>query len=377
MSKVNIMHLLFSLDIGGLETFVLSLLKKMDRSSFNFSVCSMSAGTRLRSEFEQIGIPVFVAEKRQGIDHSLALRLGKFLRRERIHIVHTHNNGPWLYGGVAAKLTGAHLVHTEHSNPFSDRRKVLFGERCLAKITDTIISDSSKVANFMIHKQKIEPRKIETILNGVDVEMFQRNIDITAKRAEFQIGGNELVIGSVGRLVPVKDYLTLLKTFKIIVSKMKNCRLVILGDGVLRAELEAYTETEGLSQNVIFLGSRRDVPEIMPIFDVFTLSSLSEGLPIAILEAMATGVPVVATRVGGVPEVVVDGRTGLLVPPRNPEKLAEAIISILFDRGKIQLMGAAGRLRIEEKFNLTNTARSYEQVYHKVNGTVRNMSEIS
>jgi glycosyltransferase involved in cell wall biosynthesis len=248
---------------------------------------------------------------------------------------------------------------------------MLFAERSLAKITDTIICDSNDVANFMIYKQSINSKKIMVILNGIDVEKFQRNIDTTNKKAELQIGEDEMVVGSVGRLVQVKDYPTLLKAFAIITNKINKCKLVILGDGILRAELEAYVNENGLSKKVMFLGSRRDIPEMMQIFDVFVLSSVSEGLPIALLEAMAAGIPVVATMVGGIPEVVVDGGTGLLVPPQNPAVLAEAISSVLLDKEKARYMGTSGRHRVVESFNLSNTSQSYEQVYDETINTAK------
>lgn len=373
MNTIKVMHLLLSLDIGGLETFVLSIVKKADRTKFNTSVCSMSPNGKLVDEFKQTGTMISVVEKKQGIDYSLSLRLAKLLRQEQIQIIHTHNSCAWLYGGIAAKIAGIQLIHTEHSNPSLNEKRILLAERALAMITNTIICDSEDVANFMVHKQKIGTHKIKVILNGIDVEMFQKNIDIIAKRAEFHIDADELVIGSVGRLALVKDYLTLIKAFQTVKHKIGKCKLLIVGDGVLRAELEAYVDLNELKQNVIFLGSRRDVPEIIPIFNVFVLSSLSEGLPIALLEAMAAGIPVVATKVGGIPEVIIDGRTGLLVPSRSPEELAEAILAILLDRKKAVSMGIAGRGRVEEQFNLKNTSRRYEQVYDETINTAKSI----
>jgi glycosyltransferase involved in cell wall biosynthesis len=170
-------------------------------------------------------------------------------------------------------------------------------------------------------------------------------------------------IGIIGRLAAVKDHKNLINAFKLAREKLKNIELMIVGDGPLKQELESYVQEMGLAESVVFTGARRDIAQLLSGFDIFILSSLDEGMPITLLEAMAAGVPVIATKVGGIPEIVVDGKTGFLVPPQAPDKLAEKIY-LLLENGKLaDLMGKEGRKSVDENFSIGKMVSKYEAIY--------------
>lgn len=362
--SINIMQIVFSLKIGGLENLVVNLVKKMDTAKYNISVCCLKEGGILRRELTDLGIPVFTEQKHEGVDYTLVFRLARLLKQKKIDLIHTHNPAPWLYGAIAARIAGVKVVvHTEHSNLFSNQKRLMLAEKFLSKITDIIISDSEKVTQHLIDKQRISPQKIRTILNGIDIEKFQKEINIKNKKRELGIKEGGLVIGIVARLEPIKDHLTLLDAFNRISKKIPEVVLVVVGDGSLRESLKNRIEKLKIGDKVYFLGVRNDISEIIRIFDIFVLSSLSEGLSLSLLEAMAVGLPVVATDVGGNPEVIVDGITGLLVPPNDPESMAKAIIEILSNEKLSREMGLAGRKKIEEKFSLERMTLEYIDIY--------------
>ena len=360
----KIMHVLLTLNTGGAENLVLKLMGKIDRSLYIPHICSLTENGDLEQDFVNMDVPVFVVKKREGIDYSLPFRLSILFRRQKIDLIHTHNISPYLYGVTGAKLAQVPvIIHTEHSNLFPNQRKLIIAERFLAKISDIIISDSQKVEQFLIRNQNISQKKITTILNGIDIDSFDIVVDKLKKRRELGIEIQDLTVGNVARLVSVKDHNTLFIAFKKVSEVFDNVKLIIAGDGPLRNKLENLRQELGLSEKIILLGNRRDIPELMAIFDVFVLSSISEGLSLTLLEAMAAGRAVVATNVGGNPEVVEDKVTGMLVPPGNSLVLAEAIIELLKDKRKQKEMGELGRKRVEQYFSLNTMVKRYEAIY--------------
>ena len=369
--RVNILYVTLSLDIGGLEILLLEFLKALNRVKFNPSVCVLQEKGELITEIRRLGIPVYVISKKPGIDYTLPFKLLKLIKDKNIHIVHTHNSTPWLYAGLAVKmLKRVHLVHTKHSNLDARRKRLLKAESYLAKRTDYIIADAQDVFQFMMNKQAIPASKIKVIFNGIDIKKFA-----SLKRAENKEG--KKTIGIIGRLVPVKDHITLLSAFKIVSQKLNAVELFIIGDGQLKENLIKYCQENGLNEKVKFLGARRDIPELMQQIDSLVLTSLNEGLSITLLEAMAAGLPVIATNVGGNPEIVKDNETGFLVPPKNPKLLAEKIITLLSDQKLANGMAEKGRKRAKEYFSIEKMVRSYEQLYDALEVNLDNMARIA
>jgi len=367
MGKQNLIHITYSLDVGGIERLVLDLVKKLNENKYKICVCALSNNLKLRDEFAKVNVPVYSLPKKDGIDFALPFKLMRLFRQNKTDIIHTHNIGPWLYGTIAARLTGVRaIVHTEHSNLFLSQNKLMIAERYLVRFTSYVISDSVKVYKHLVDLQKVNSDKIKIIYNGINTDVFRsERSGLNLMRKELNLKENSKMIGIVARLEPVKDHLTLLNAFKIVTEKIPGSILLIVGDGSQRIILKQKVAELKLNQNILFLGSRGDIPNILSALDVFVLSSENEGLSLSLLEAMAMGKPVVATNAGGNPEIVTDGITGMLVPQKNPQKMAEAIVKILKNQDIGRKMGEAGRKRVEEKFSLDRMVREYEALYEE------------
>ena len=362
--KKNLMQLTYSLGVGGLETLLLSLLNKIDREQFNPIVCTLTESDGLTEEFEQNGIRVITLKKKHGIDIGLIIKLARILKRERIHVLHTHNFGAWYYGVTAGKLAGVKVVNTEHSNVPENKILQVHGEKLMARASHSIICDSEAVASKMHDHQNIPKSKLKIILNGVDTELYKKGFDGSKLKESLNITPSESVIACIARLHPRKNHLGLLQAIRILRRYTENFKLIIVGEGECEKELKDFSDLHGLSDHVLFLGNRRDIPELLSIVDIFVLNSYDEGLPIAILEAMATSIPVIATDVGGNGEIIgKDDKAGVLIPIDAPERLAKELHLLMSDELKIRRMGATARERVEEKASLDSMVKSYEEIY--------------
>ncbi len=363
---MKVLHLIHTLDIGGAERLVLSLCKLLKKNGqFSPHVCSLTNGSGLYGEFLNYGIDVSSLNKAEGFRFDLPLKIKAIIERNNIDILHTHNTGAWIYGALTKMISKVKLVHTEHSNIDESDKLLLFSEKILAFFTDAVICDSQNVADFMIYRQKIASRRIQVILNGIDLQIFRESIKHAEITSELGLNG-KFVMGNVARLVPVKDHETLINAFEQVRKEIPHAVLLLVGDGLLRADLERIIANKGLADCVLITGFKKDVSNYLSVMDVFALPSLSEGLSLSLLEAMAAGKPVVATAVGGNTEIVVEGKTGFLVPPKNPHELANAILRIAKNPERGIMMGREGYKRVCEIFNIDKMAQEYIKIYERV-----------
>ena len=347
---MNIMHVVLSLEYGGLEKVVIDLASHLNNSRFKVTICCLDRLGDLAEEAKKNGIKVIFVKRKPGINFSLPLRLRRVFKDEKIDIVHTHNHAAMLYGTLGAKLAGIHKIF----NTIHGREKKIKNSRIWSlawKMNSKIIAISEDAKRELVKNTRIDYERIDVIYNGIDMSKFKKS----------EVNGN--IIGTVSRLSPEKDNFTMLEAFSKVAEEIDSARLTIAGDGPLKESLKAKVESLKLGGKVRFLGFRNDIPEVLSGFSVFALFSLTEGISISLLEALASGKPVVATNVGGNPEVVVDGITGLLVPPKEPERMAEAIIKILLDKEMAGRMGEVGRKRVEEKFSLERMVKEYQEIY--------------
>lgn len=371
---ITVAHLVHALDVGGLEEVVLRLLAHTDRARFTPLVYALDAPGAMASELAVLGVPLVVLHRAQGLDPALPWRLARRLVREGVRILHTHNAGPHFYGALATRLAralrstasgpGLRLVHTKHGrNEPASWRKVLLN-RFASALTDRVVAVSADAADVALQLEKVPQNKVMTIYNGVDTAAFRPG-DPGAARALLGLPAGGFHVGVVARLAAVKDHATLLRAFAIVRKERPDAHLTLVGDGPERAALEARAMALDLAGSVHFLGERRDIAAVLPAFDVFALSSTSEGISLTLLEAASAGLPIVATRVGGNPEVVVDGETGCLVSPRDPAAFAVAL-GALARRPDRAALGLAGRVRVERWFSVERMAHAYQDLYAEV-----------
>ena len=355
------MHVVFSLQPGGMELGVVKVVNGLDPVRVQSAICSTTPAGALR-HLVSPRVPVFELNRREGNDPALVWSMYRLFRRERPHIVHTHAWGTLLEGLIAAKLARIPaVVHGEHGTlQLKPHQRWLQRRAWLA--ADRVLSVSSRLAERMALETTVDPGRITTIRNGVDLSRFNP-IHRAAARAAFGLDDDTLVVGTVGRLVPVKDHVTLLEAFASLRVKRGSAMLLLAGDGPLGPSLRARAKALGVEESVRLLGHRRDVDAVLASLDVFVLSSVSEGLSNTILEAMATGLPIVATRVGGADELVKDGETGMLVESGSPRQIAEAIEWLVANPSGRRAMGLAGRGRVETEFGLDAMVKRYEALY--------------
>jgi sugar transferase (PEP-CTERM/EpsH1 system associated) len=360
----SVVQVIYSLDIGGVEKLAVTIGASLDRSRFRPAICALDGGGVLADELAALGVPYHVLW-RKGIELGVLPRLYRCFRREDARIVHTHQFAQLLFSFLPAKLCGARIVHTEHefflyrSDP---RARRLF--RQLIRFCPAMTVVGPEVARYYIEELGVPTERVHVIANGVDLRRF--DVARAQARARHGLGEDELVYGIVARLEPEKDHGTLLEAFRVLLAGQRRARLLIAGDGRLRKELESRARSLGIEGRAMFLGAVTDVSGVLAALDVFVLSSVNEGVPLSVVEAMAAGKPVVATDVGGMRLLVKPGSNGMLVPPADPAALAAAMGSLANDPEKRHEMGARGRQLAAESFSLGTMVDRYQQVYESV-----------
>lgn len=367
--RLRILHVVHRLGFAGTELGVVKLAQSLDRTRFASGIaCCAGAEPALR---RPAGVDVFEFDRPgHGNDWRLVVWLSRLCARERPDIVHTHGWATLCEGFAAAALSRVPVVvHGEHGTLETRPRNVRV-QRWLWRRAAQVLAVSSCTAGRMARDIGFPIERIHPIHNGVDLHRFQPG-NRTAARLALGLPPQALVVGTVGRLHPVKDHHTLLAAAAMLRARGLRFELVVAGDGPLQAPLRARARELGLNDVVHFLGNRPDAERVLRALDVFVLSSVSEGLPNSVLEAMATRLPVVATRVGGTAECVDDAATGLLVPGGEPDALCEALAALLGDAARRETMGLAGRQRVAALFSLQSMARKYETVYTHVAARAR------
>ncbi len=364
-----IAHVIHRLDVGGLENGLVNLINHIPEDRYRHAILCMKGYSDFRNRIRRKDVVIIDLEKREGHDLMLYYRLWKHLKALKPDIVHTRNLAA-LEAVVPAMLTGVRVrIHSEHGRDFNDiagdNRKHLLLRRTLMPAVNHSIALSRDLENYMHTKIGVPRRKITQIYNGVDTEKFHPS---DGKNPELPFSEPGLVVfGTAGRMQAVKDQTTLARAFirmlKIAPQLKNTARLMMIGDGPLRNAAIALLEEAGCPELAWLPGSRDDMADIMRQMNVFVLPSLSEGISNTILEAMATGLPVIATRVGGNEELVDENETGFLVPPADPEAIAQAMIKYLEYPRLIARHGSAARQKAEKSFSMDAMVRAYLQVY--------------
>jgi sugar transferase (PEP-CTERM/EpsH1 system associated) len=363
-ARINLTHLVLDMDIGGLQRLITDTTLAMNRDIYRIQVCCMNRLGCFAEELRQNGIEVTLLQKNQErFDLYYPWRLRGFLRKKKVHILHMHP-GAFIFGALAAWLARTPAsVYTEHGRAVVEDPVRLAEDRIAGRLIGKIVAVSAELERSLIEKIKLPARKISTIINGVSSTALARRGKPQRLLDEFHISDPSKVIGTVGRLDDIKDQLTMIKAFQAVTERIPDSKLILVGEGPERQALSDYIEQNNLSERVILAGSRDDIPDLLNLFDLFVLSSLSEGTSISLLEAMASGVPPVVTDVGGNPSVVEHGTEGLVVKPKDVSSMADAMIELLTDSVKYEQFSTNAVEKVRKKYSIERMVESYTIIY--------------
>ncbi|KIL40132.1 hypothetical protein SD70_15780 [Gordoniibacillus kamchatkensis] len=365
------MHLINSFSFAGAEKLTLDITKNMDKEIFEIFVCSIGESKdknelEIRNLFKSHGIQTLSLQKRMGNERlKTMIRLRNLLLEHNIDILHTHCPSPDLYGKIAGLLSNIKVVvstihNTEGYSPLI--------ENVLKRITTHYIAISGNVKNYATKKLKLPSLKISVIYNGIDMANLRELIvDRPSKLAQLDIKSPKIVLTCVGRIVQQKGYEFLIRAFNQVLKKVPNVHLIIVGsdqlDPVYAQKIKQMVVEDGLDKNITFAGVRNDVKEILLASDIFVSSSIYEGFALVTIEALATGLPIVATDVGSIRELVEEGVNGYIVEAANDGQLAERIIQVINNMDVMKQTVISMKEAVIRKFSITNTVALYEKLY--------------
>lgn len=367
---VKVLHAVEDLKVGGMERVIASFVTGLDPTKFESHVVCLTRGGIVADELTRQGIPVTIL----GIDNyhrpGQILALGNWLRRGKYHILHTHG----YFASVAARLAGIFvgipcIVNHVHSTYTDYRKKHLLTEKALSFFTDEIICVSQAVREWVVAEEKIDREKAVVIYNGVRNRFVGPPEQAAGDtlRQELGIQPWDTVFTIISSLTPNKGHHALLGAFRIVFNEHREARLVIVGGGPMREELEAEARGLMIERNVIFTGQRNDIDPFLRVSDVCVLNSqYREGLGMALIEAMAAGLPVIGTEIGGIPELIRSGENGFLVAPGSVGALADAMVKLAKDGALRIRMGRRSRQIYEEMFTLSRMIQQIEALYERL-----------
>ena len=348
----RVVHVSFGLHVGGQEKLLVEFARHSDPSRSALTFVSLGDRGELADDLEACGSVVVALGQPSGLKPGLILRLSRLFRGVGPAVVHTHDTRSLFYAAPAARLTRVpRVVHTCHGRDVRATSRQEAMARHLSRLVDRYVCVSQEV-KAQCREQGITGSRVCTILNGIDIDRFPYNGP-----------SPDGPVVTVARLSPEKDVANLVRATAIAAHEGDDLRIEVAGGGSCLEDLKGLAAELGVAERVTFLGEVRDIPALLGRARIFVLPSLSEGIPLTVLEAMARGLPVVATRVGGLPEVVIDGETGLLVPAADPPALAQAILSLSRDPDAAGRMGEAGRKRVERIFDVRRMVADYEALY--------------
>ncbi len=373
MEKIRILEIIDKTFLGGGQIAVLALAKNLDREIYDVSVCTGERGA-LVDELRKDKINYFPATFNMAKAGKSIRAISSILRDQRIDILHTHGGIAGLFGRLAGRKSKTPvIVHTLHGIHYLHYRNPLLKllgiilERYLSGFTSALIlvsdADHKKAERFSLAPSE----KMVVIKNGVDFSDYQK-INVSTKLSkirELNLESSKPIVGTVARLHRQKGLIYLLKAVKKIAQSYPEVKMLIIGDGPLREKLKRKTQRLGIEKWVSFLGERKDIPALLSLFDVFVLPSLWEGLPFALIEAAALEKAVAVTKVDGIKEIVRDRETGILFPPKNPESLAQAVISLLQDREASSYMAEKLKKEIYPQYTLSRMVEETQNLYLK------------
>lgn len=381
MKSLKVVHVFLTLNMGGMETVGVNLIRELEKKGFkNYVICLDQKGD-YADQLEQMGVSVWCANRKTKSHWGLVRILIRYIRSLQVDIVHTHNPAPNLWGGIAAFIAGIPIrVNTHHGinkNDLASKKRKWLSRLSMLFCTRTV-AVSKTLAAQLKDECPLSRDKITTIYNGVDLRIFQQVKNAALKRRDLNIRDDEIIIGSVARFSSDKDYQTLIHAFDRLRGKGIAAKLLLVGEGDTRKMVEHQVADLTYAADILFLGQRTDITNLLSLFDIYVLSTHTEGVSISLLEAMAMQLPIVATAVGGNVEVIDNAVHGLLSESSNVESLTDSLMVLCSQQQKAEMYAQKARARVEGLFSLSSMADSYVQLYRQflTQSSERNLRKI-
>lgn len=370
--KINILHLLNNYGDSSITRIVQRLILQLGFDRFSWHVGVMDGYGDMRDDFKSSGTKVIdfsTYESGKGINATA--RIKNYIKDQNIEIVHTHTPRTIMMAALALRPAGKTLhVATKHIlQAPGDRRFGLFFsaiDQFSLYLPDHLVAVSNKIHDKIVAYPGIGATKVTVIQNAIDTEAFDEAGDVQSVRKEFGIDEKSPVVGCAVRIEKVKRLDLLLDGFSAALQRFPGARLMIIGDGKIRSELENHSERLGVSGSVIWTGFRKDIPRLLGALDIYIQSSINEGLSLSILEAMAAGKPVILTDVGGAKEVITNDKNGILIPPGSVAAITEALVDLLLNPDKRKKIGIEARNHVRQKFSLDSMTNAYSATYEQI-----------
>ena len=370
--KPVICQVLHSMAVGGAEIlarqFALGAREEFD----SIFVCLDQLGS-LGEQIRKEGFFVQVLERKAGLDLGVAKQLATICRERKVDVLHAHQYTPFFYSAISrwrAMRPTPPVLFTEHGRTFPDfrRPKRVLANRFLLRQHDRVVAVGNQVKHALVTNEGIPEGRVEVIYNGIDIQTFSRDDTARLKvRASLGLGDDDIAVMQVARLNHMKDHITAIKAWQRLQSH-PSIRLFFIGEGEERAAIESFVTESGLECSITLLGTRTDVAQLLNAADVFLMTSVSEGIPLTLIEAMANRLPCVSTNVGGIAEVVVNEETGLLTSAGDDQAIAESVIRMAMNPAQREQFGVAGRQRALRIFSDGAMHDSYHRLYREMAG---------
>ncbi len=367
---IKILHLINSFDIGGMENGLANLINYMDTETFRHYICSLTTIGKMKERITRGNVQYFALNKRQKANYFLFLKIISIIKYIKPNITHTRSWGPFIDGTLAAYICKVPMrVHSYHGKGYDEinikPRKRLLAQAMLSKVTTHIVTLNNSMKSAYAKEIKISENKITVLPNGVNINKFyiRNDKECLQLREDFNIHNNEFIIGSVGRLDKIKNFGCLIKAFALVNQKIPQAKLIIVGDGAELNTLKQIVSKKSLKNKVNFWGHRDDISQILNLFDIYVQPSLYEGFSNTLLEGMASKIPIIASKVGGNPEIITHDYNGLLFNPYDYKKLAENIIYLFDNKKMTDSFTERSHTLIKKKYSLEQMKRNYEQFY--------------
>ncbi len=374
MSEITVLQLLHGMSVGGAEILAAGLARRL-RGQFRFVFACLDHVGELGEELKGEGFPLVVLDRESGVDWRCSQALKREVSTNQVTLIHAHQYTPFFYALTTGILRRRPpVLFTEHGrfHPDLPNKKHFLFNRTLLRKTDRVIGVGKDVRRALIENEGIPEDRVDVIYNGIDLSRFQQPPPDSAKRIRRSLGIDEdcFVVTLVGRLNDLKDHSTAIRTAQRVAAEHPNFRMLFIGGGEEQQKIVAEIKERKLEESVTLLGTRHDVPDILHASDVNFLSSISEGIPLTLIEGMAASLPTVSTNVGGIAEVVNDGETGLLAPAQDDEALAKHLLDVARNSELGNRLGKQGCERALECFSEVEMHRRYAELYREIAGVI-------